>query len=82
MESLVQLLSNPLVLKVLIGYWIFSAFVSKMPSPNDVVKVKPDIAPMTLLVYQTVFGFLHGIAGSVSRAAIAFKVPGAVEDKG
>lgn len=78
-DQLIGFLSNPLVLKVMLGYWIFSAFVGAMPSPDLFAEsVKSGAVQM---FYRFLFAFLHGISGNLSRAAIALKVPGAIEDK-
>lgn len=75
MQELLELLKNPLVWKLLIGYWTFTALVGSLPSPEKVsVYTKSGVA---LLIYGTIFGFLHIIAGTITRAALAFKVPGA-----
>jgi hypothetical protein len=75
MQSLIDLFSNPLVWKLLGGYWVFSAFVGAIPSPDKAaVYIKSGLA---LFIYGIIFGFLHGVSGNIARAAVAFKVPGA-----
>jgi hypothetical protein len=74
MQPIIDLFSNPLVWKILISYWVFSAFVGSIPSPDKAQQyIKGGAA---LLVYGVFFAFLHGVAGNMARAAIAFKVPG------
>lgn len=75
MNDIVSLLSNPLVLKALVGYWIFSSFVGALPSPDEMTKYIQ--TPWKLLLYRIAFGFLHALAGNLNRAAISLKVPGA-----
>lgn len=75
LSALVELLTNPLVLKVLIAYWVYSALVGAMISPaefSEYVKGRG-----WQLLYRFVFAFLHGLSGNLNRAAIALKVPGA-----
>lgn len=72
MEGIIQLLSNPLVWKLLGGYWLFSAIVGAMKTPQT---DSPEW-------YQFLFRFGHLLGGNLNRAALALKVPGAVEDKG
>jgi hypothetical protein len=81
MEGILELVGNPLVWKILITYWVFSAIVGAFPSPAEVKEVKPDIGPISLLAYKTVFSALHGLSGNLSRAAVAFKVPGAKDEQ-
>jgi hypothetical protein len=70
MNSLMEIISNPVVWKVLISYWIFSAAVGALPTPEqDSTKV-----------YIFVFRFAHILGGNVSRAAVTLKVPGATPD--
>lgn len=66
-QGIVDLLANPLVWKILVTYYIFSAIVGALPTP------KTD----TNEFYQFFFRFMHILAGNISRAAITFKVPGA-----
>jgi hypothetical protein len=83
LNELMELLKNPLVIKVLVGYWVFSAFIGKMPSPAVVQAAFAEsgrkINPITFLFYQWLFAGLHGLSGNLDRAAVAFKVPGAKE---
>lgn len=70
-QSLIALIENPLVWKLLIGYWIFSAAVGAMPTPETTSNKG----------YQFLFRFGHALSGNINRAAITFKVPGATEEK-
>lgn len=70
MNSLMELVSNPLVWKVLITYWVFSAAVGALPTPEE----------NSAKWYVFLFRFGHGISGNISRAAVALKVPGAQPD--
>ena len=76
MKELMELATNPLVWKLLIGYWAFSAIAGALPSPDEVLRVKPNVNPFTLLAYKFAFSAIHGLSGNLSRAAIAFKLPG------
>lgn len=67
MNEILQLLQNPLVWKILIGYWVFSAFVGALETPTTT-------DPRW---YRMLFRFLHTLAGNVNRAALTFRVPGA-----
>lgn len=67
MTELTSLLSNPLIWKVLGCYWVFSAAVGAMPTPEK----------GSNLFYVWAFRFLHGLSGNLNRAAVALKVPGA-----
>jgi hypothetical protein len=69
-QSLMDLLSNPLVWKVLISYWIFSAAVGALPTPEETDNK----------LYVFMFRFAHGVSGNLNRAAVALHVP-AAEDK-
>jgi hypothetical protein len=64
---MIEFLSNPLVWKVIIAYWIFSSAVGAMPTPLQT----------SSLWYIFFFRFLHGLAGNLNRAAVSLKVPGA-----
>lgn len=66
MEEILKLIENPLVWKLLGGYWIFSSFVGALPQPTE----------KSHAVYKFAFGFFHGLAGNLKNAANAFKVPG------
>lgn len=66
MNSIVELISNPLVWKLLISYWVFSAIVGAMPTPD----------PAGSKLYIFVFRFAHALGGNLNRAAMALKVPG------
>jgi hypothetical protein len=68
-DSLVNILKDPAVWYVLIGYWVFSALVGALPTPLE----------NGSLFYQFIFRFTHGLSGNLSRAAIALKVPGAID---
>lgn len=67
---MMEIISNPLVWKVLIGYWIFSAAVGALPTPTE----------KSPTWYVFAFRFAHALGGNLNRAAIALKVPGS-EDK-
>jgi hypothetical protein len=71
MNSLMELVSNPLIWKVLICYWVFSAAVGALPTPEQ----------NSGKWYIFIFRFGHALGGNLSRAAVALKVPGAQEDK-
>lgn len=71
MNAITDLLANPLVWKVLGGYWVFSAAIGAMPTP----------ATSSNPFYVWAFRFGHGLAGNLNRAAVALKVPGAEPDK-
>lgn len=79
LSSLVGVLSNPLVLKALFAYWLYSAFVGALPSPEVLSQHVKSWGWM--LLYRTVFGFLHGLSGNLSRAAVALRVPGAQQEQ-
>jgi len=66
LNTITDLLANPLFWKVLISYWVFSAAVGAMPTPIQ----------GSSLFYQFLFRFLHGLSGNLNRAAVALKVPG------
>ncbi len=66
-SGLMDLIGNPLVWKILLSYWIFSAAVGALPTPTA------DSHP----AYQFLFRFAHGLSGNLNRAALSFKVPGA-----
>ena len=71
MTSLTELLSNRVFWEVIIGYWIFSAAVGAMPTPEQ----------GSSMGYKFLFRFGHILSGNVSRAAVALKVPGAQADQ-
>lgn len=65
MSGLEQFLSNPLVWKIVGGYYLFNAAVSPLPPPNG------------NKFYRWLYGFLHTLAGNMDKVAGALKVPGA-----
>ena len=65
MTGIEQFLAQPLVWKILAGYWVFNAAVTALPQPNG---SKP---------YQFLYRFAHTLAGNLDKAASALKVPGA-----
>lgn len=71
MNSITDLLANPLVWKVLGAYWVFSAAVGALPTP-----LQSDSR-----LYQFFFRFCHALSGNVNRAAVALKVPGATPEQ-
>lgn len=78
MDGVMELLANPLVWKVLIFYWVFSAFVGALPLASDPRMAKVLVnRPGWELAYCVFLAFLQGLSGNLTRAAIAFKVPGA-----
>lgn len=72
MNGLVELLSNPLFWKILISYWVFSAAVGAMPTPQQ----------SSSGFYIWGFRFLHGLSGNLNRAAVALKIPGGAPPNG
>lgn len=70
MQPVIDLFSNPLVWKLLISYWIFSAIVGAMPTPNTEGSQ----------FYIFLFRFAHALGGNLNRAAMALKVPGSDAD--
>lgn len=64
---MMEIISNPLVWKVLVAYWVFSAAVGALPTPNE----------KSALWYVFLFRFSHGLSGNLNRAAVTLKVPGA-----
>jgi hypothetical protein len=68
-QGLMDLLANPLVWKVLLFYWIFSAAVGSMPTPST----------NTNGFYIFLFRFAHSLSGNLNRAAVALHVPAAEE---
>ena len=64
-QSLIELISNPLVWKLLLGYWIFNAFAAALPQPNG------------SKFYQFFYRFIHTLSGNLDRAAQKFNVPSA-----
>jgi hypothetical protein len=71
MNAITELLANPVVWKVLGGYWVFSAAVGAMPTPNE----------KSADWYVFLFRFGHALSGNLNRAAVALKVPGAEDQK-
>jgi hypothetical protein len=67
MKDLMDLVSNPVVWKVVFCYWVFSAAVGALPTPEST----------SAKWYIFLFRFGHGLSGNLSRAAVALKVPGA-----
>lgn len=65
LQELISLLQNPLLWKILISYWVFSAVVGALPDPNG------------NKWYRFFYGFMHGLAANIMTAARQFKVPGA-----
>jgi hypothetical protein len=71
MNSIVDLLGNPIVWKVLFAYWVYSAAIGALPTPEQ----------SSAKWYVFLFRFGHGLSGNLSRAAVALKVPGSQEEK-
>ena len=67
MNDLLALLHNWVFWVAIGGYWVFSAAVGALPTPTE--KNGPG--------YVFLFRFAHGLSGNITRAAMAFKVPGA-----
>jgi len=68
-QTVMDLISNPLLWKVLFAYWVFSAAVGALPTPEEKGNK----------LYQFFFRFAHTLAGNLNRAAIALKVPGSTD---
>jgi hypothetical protein len=64
---MIEFLSQPIVWKVVISYWVFSAAVGALETPNT---TSPGW-------YKFVFRFAHALSGNLNRAAVTLKVPGA-----
>lgn len=67
MNSLMDIISNPVVWKCLISYYVFSAAVGALPTPNQ----------NGSQFYEFIFRFGHILAGNLTRAAVTLKIPGA-----
>lgn len=67
MNSIAEFLANPLLWKVIAGYWLFNALVTALPQADA----------QSNKAYQFVYRFMHTLAGNVDRAAQKFSVPGA-----
>lgn len=67
MDAVKSLLANPLLWKILLAYWAFSAAVDALPAPKEASSG----------FYQFTFTFAHSLAGNVKRAATTFNLPGA-----
>ena len=65
MNSIAEFLANPLVWKMLIGYWLFASAVGALP----------DLTPNSSALYSFFYRFLHGFAGNLKSAATRFNVP-------
>ena len=65
-NDILGLLANPLVWKLLITYYVFSAIVGALPTP-DTGSNKG---------YIFLFRFMHILGGNLNRAALTLKVPG------
>jgi hypothetical protein len=64
MSGLADFFSNPLLWKIVVGYWIFNAAASSLPEPNG------------NKLYQFAYRFIHTLAGNVDKAAAKFQLPG------
>ena len=67
-NDIMSLLSNPLVWKILICYYVFSAIVGALPTPEA----------GSNKFYIFIFRFAHILGGNLNRAALTLKVPGSV----
>ena len=67
MTDFLALLHNWVFWTMLGGYWVFSAAVGAMETPSTTSGPK----------YRFLFRFAHLLAGNITRAAMAFKIPGA-----
>ena len=70
MNNLAGLLANPLFYGVIVGYWIFSAMVGALETPDT----------NSTKTYRFLFRFAHGLAGNITRAALRFNIPGAAAE--
>lgn len=66
MNDVLGFISNPVVWKAILAYWLFSSAVGALPTPEQ----------GDSKLYQFAFRFAHGLAGNLNRAAVALKVPG------
>lgn len=64
MNALISFLSNPILWKAVLAYWLFNAAVAALPQPNGGK------------FYQFVYRFLHILAGNIDRAAQKLNIPG------
>lgn len=69
-QSLETILTDPWVWLAIALYWVFSAMVGALPTP-DTTSGKG---------YVFLFRFLHSLSGNLNRAAVALHVP-AADDK-
>ena len=54
-------------LAVGLGFLIYSSIVSTMPTAEEVKGVRPNIDPLTLLLYSKLYQLLHLLAGNLAR---------------
>jgi len=57
-------LSNAVLWKAIVAYWLFNAAVTALPQPNGGK------------AYQFIYRFMHTLAGNLDRAAQKLNVPG------
>lgn len=69
-SSVAEFLANPLVWKIVVAYWIFSAGVGALETPDT----------KSSKLYRYTFRFLHALSGNLNRAAVALRVPGETVD--
>ena len=65
MKELTDLITNPVVWKVIIAYWVASAVIGAMPTPTT----------SSAQWYVFLFRFGHILGGNLNRAAVKFGVP-------
>lgn len=71
MDSIHQLVANPIFWVIIIGYYIFSSAVGALEMPG------PTSGPF----YRFAFKFLNGLAANLHRVAASVHVPGIDEQK-
>lgn len=79
-QGLSELFSNPVFIRFILSYFAFMAFAGALPSPAKVAEA--GFSKKSLLIYGVIFMFIHLLSINFSRAAVAFKLPGAQVEEG
>ena len=60
------LIDHPRVLLLVLGWYLFNAFASSLPKPDEVASLLKD-QPAKVLLYRTAFHIMQTMAGNLAR---------------
>lgn len=65
MDTITNIIVNPVAWKVLLGYWVFNSATTALPLPDG----------NGAKFYQFLYVFFHSLAGNLDKAASAIHLP-------